>query len=155
MRASALWRAPGKCAFLAARPRRAAGLANVEVVHSRAEAWTAGLGAMDVATARAVAPTAVLAEYAAPLLVDGGVLVAWKGRRDADEEHDAAAAAEVLGLDVEAAVPVRPTRAPTSGTWSCCARWPRRPPATRGGRAWRASSRSVCVVPAGRTVTDP
>ena len=63
---------------------------------------------MDVVTARAVAPTAVLAEYAEPLLVDGGVLVAWKGRRDADEEHDAAAAAEVLGLDVEAAVPVAP-----------------------------------------------
>jgi 16S rRNA (guanine527-N7)-methyltransferase len=61
---------------------------------------------MDVVTARAVAPLAVLAEYAAPLLVEGGCLVAWKGRRDAEEAADAAAAAEALGLDVGAPVRV-------------------------------------------------
>jgi 16S rRNA (guanine527-N7)-methyltransferase len=59
-------------------------------------------------TARALAPLAVLAEYAAPLLREGGVLVAWKGRRDAQEERDAAAAAEELGLAVEEIRPVRP-----------------------------------------------
>jgi 16S rRNA (guanine527-N7)-methyltransferase len=96
-----------KCMFLREAATRA-GITNVDVVHSRVEGWSAGVGAMDVVTARAVAPTAVLAEYAAPLLVEGGVLVAWKGRRDADEEHDAAAAAEALGLDVEAAVAVAP-----------------------------------------------
>ena len=42
-----------------------------------------GLGAHDVVTARALAPLPVLVEYAAPLLEQGGSLVAWKGRRDA------------------------------------------------------------------------
>ena len=41
----------------------------------------------------------MLAEYAAPLLRDQGVLVAWKGRRDAQEEADGAYAAEQLGLE--------------------------------------------------------
>ena len=49
-------------------------------------------------TARAVAPLATLAEYAAPLLEHGGVLVAWKGARDAAEEEAGGAAAERLGL---------------------------------------------------------
>ncbi len=44
------------------------GLANVEVVHGRAETWTEGLGQMEVVTARALAPLDVVAEYAAPLL---------------------------------------------------------------------------------------
>ena len=54
-------------------------------------------------SARAVGPLAVLVEYAAPLLSDNGVLVAWKGRRDADEERAGDAAAAQLGL---AALPV-------------------------------------------------
>lgn len=86
----------------------AAALTNVEVVADRAESWSAGLGTRDLVTARALAPLAVLAEYAAPLLRDGGVLVAWKGRRDAEEERDAAAAAEQLGLAVEEIRPVQP-----------------------------------------------
>jgi 16S rRNA (guanine527-N7)-methyltransferase len=94
-----------KCGYLV-EVAVAAGIGNVEVVHARAESWVAGIRAADAVTARAVAPTAVLAEYAAPLLVHGGVLVAWKGRRDADEERDAAAAADLLGLQVEAPVPV-------------------------------------------------
>jgi 16S rRNA (guanine527-N7)-methyltransferase len=96
-----------KCAFIKAAAD-AAGLTNVEVVADRAESWTAGLGTRDVVTARALAPLAVLAEYAAPLLHEGGVLVAWKGRRDSQEETDAAAAAEQLGLTVEEIRPVRP-----------------------------------------------
>ena len=43
----------------------------------------------------------MLAEYAAPLLREGGVLVAWKGRRDEAEEAAGATAAGRLGLEVE------------------------------------------------------
>ena len=96
-----------KCAFLS-RAADVLGLANVEVVAARAEEWTAGMGRCDVVTARAVAPLNVLVEYAAPLLVDGGVLVAWKGRRDPAEESDAAAAAAVTGLRPEQVHEVRP-----------------------------------------------
>lgn len=87
-----------KCAFL----RRAAAATetpNAEVVCARAEEWAEGLGGHDLVTVRAVAPLAVLAEYAAPLLREGGALVAWKGRRDEREEADAAAAAPLLGLE--------------------------------------------------------
>jgi 16S rRNA (guanine527-N7)-methyltransferase len=75
-----------------------AGLANVTVVHARAEDWPAGLGAHDLVTARALAALPVLCEYAAPLLVYGGSLVAWKGAVDAAELADGLATAEVLGL---------------------------------------------------------
>lgn len=96
-----------KCAFLA-RAVDASGLANVEVVNARAEEWHEGLGACDAVTARALAPLGVLCEYAAPLLREGGVLVAYKGVRDAGEERDANRAAAVLGLErVEVRV-VRP-----------------------------------------------
>jgi 16S rRNA (guanine527-N7)-methyltransferase len=70
-----------KCAFLS-RLVAEVGLGNVEVVNARAEDWPAGLGAHDLVTARALAPLAVLAEYAAPLLRLDGHLVAWKGRVD-------------------------------------------------------------------------
>jgi 16S rRNA (guanine527-N7)-methyltransferase len=96
-----------KCAFIQAAADAAA-LTNVEVVADRAESWSAGIGTRDLVTARALAPLAVLAEYAAPLLRGGGVLVAWKGRRDAGEELDAAAAAEQIGLAVEEIRPVKP-----------------------------------------------
>jgi 16S rRNA (guanine527-N7)-methyltransferase len=96
-----------KCAFL----RRAAetmGLQNVEVVASRAETWRAGLGTRDLVTARALAPLAVLVEYAAPLLEPDGALLAWKGRRDAQEERDGAAAAAATGLAGREVRPVQP-----------------------------------------------
>ncbi len=78
---------------------RELGLANVEVVGARAEGWRAGLGACDVVTARALAALDILLEYAAPLLVEGGLLVAWKGRRGADEEAAGAIAAGILGME--------------------------------------------------------
>jgi 16S rRNA (guanine527-N7)-methyltransferase len=55
-----------------------------------------------------VAPLAVLAEYAAPLLEPGGALVAWKGARDRDEEARGERAAAELGLDVGPPLPVEP-----------------------------------------------
>jgi 16S rRNA (guanine527-N7)-methyltransferase len=74
-------------------------LDNAEVVHARAEDWPAGLGAHDLVTARALAALPVLCEYAAPLLFDGGVLVAWKGQVPPDEAAAGAAAAAIVGLE--------------------------------------------------------
>ena len=96
-----------KCAFLEAAIA-AMELPNAAVVCARAEDWADGLGACDAVTARAVAPLGVLAEYAAPLLRTGGVLVAYKGARDAEEEAAAARAGEVLGLDPPRILPVTP-----------------------------------------------
>jgi 16S rRNA (guanine527-N7)-methyltransferase len=96
-----------KCAFIAATAS-AAGVENVDVVAKRAEEWAEGIGANDVVTARALAPLGVLVEYAAPLLRAGGVLVAWKGRRDGEEEAVAAAAADQVGLELAAVRPVAP-----------------------------------------------
>lgn len=87
-----------KCRFLE-RTAEAAGLRNVTVVNARAEAWWDGIGSQDVVTARALAPLNVVVEYAAPLLVDGGSLVAWKGRRDPSAEADGVVAAEIVGLE--------------------------------------------------------
>lgn len=90
------------------RAAAAAGLANARVVHSRAEEWEEGMGALDVVTARALAPLSVLLEYSSPLLILGGVLVAYKARRDDGEEADAARAAAVLEMELVQIVPVSP-----------------------------------------------
>jgi 16S rRNA (guanine527-N7)-methyltransferase len=88
----------------------AAGAANAHPLPLRAEEWGGadGRSAYDIATVRAVAPLAVLVEYAAPLLRDGGALVAWKGQRDAEEEASGAAAAEMVGLRPVSITPVEP-----------------------------------------------
>lgn len=98
-----------KCAFIE-RAIAAAALPNAHVVCARAEEWRDGLGAHDLVTARALAPLAVIAEYAAPLLRVGGSLVAWKGARDVDEEADAARAAAELGLEAREVRSVEPFR---------------------------------------------
>jgi 16S rRNA (guanine527-N7)-methyltransferase len=85
-----------KCAFLE-RAIAAAGIVNASVGCARAEEWRGR--ELDVITVRAVAPLNVLVEYAAPLLRLGGTLVAWKGRPDATEVADGAAAARVVGLE--------------------------------------------------------
>ena len=96
-----------KATFLR-RAARALELDNVAVVPARAESWPDGLAAHDVVTARALAPLAVVLEYAAPLLEPGGTLVAWKGRLDHDEAGDARAAAAVLGMTEPESRPVAP-----------------------------------------------
>lgn len=96
-----------KCDFLE-RAVAKMGLANAEVIADRVESWSAGAGTRDLVTARAVAPLAVLVEYAAPLLAEGGALVAWKGRRDRAEEAGGAAAAAQTGLALAEVRPVRP-----------------------------------------------
>ena len=81
------------------RAADASGLSNVEVIHARAEDWQDGIGAHDLVTARALASLAVVCEYAAPLLREGGTLVAWKGAVDSEEAANGAAAAATLGMD--------------------------------------------------------
>jgi 16S rRNA (guanine527-N7)-methyltransferase len=94
-----------KCTFIQ-RGIAAAGIRNARAVHARAEKLAPG--DFDLVTGRAVAPLAVLAEYAAPLLALDGWLVAWRGRRDTDGEREAATAAELLGLEVHEPVHVQP-----------------------------------------------
>jgi 16S rRNA (guanine527-N7)-methyltransferase len=93
-----------KCEFMRRAAARA-GIVNARVVCARAEDWARdeppdggreGYGAVIV---RAVGRLSTLAELASPLLGDGGVLVAWKGRRDADEEEELRRAAEPLAME--------------------------------------------------------
>ena len=92
----------------------AAGISNASAVGSRAEDWAAkpppegGREAYEAVTARALAELAVLVEYAAPLLAQSGVLVAWKGARQADEERRGREAAGQVGLELEEVRPVQP-----------------------------------------------
>ena len=92
-----------KCEFMSALLDRV-GIANARVVCARAEEWGAarppdgGRGDSDLVTARAVGRLATLAELASPLLCEGGSLIAWKGRRDPEEEAEAARAAEDLAM---------------------------------------------------------
>jgi 16S rRNA (guanine527-N7)-methyltransferase len=96
-----------KAAFIAGAIS-ACGVRNARAVNARVEAWPEGLGAFDLVTARALAPLAVLAEYAAPLLRVGGSLVAWRGRREPRGERAAEEAAAQLGLRVGEVIAVSP-----------------------------------------------
>jgi 16S rRNA (guanine527-N7)-methyltransferase len=93
-----------KCEFIR-RAIEAAGIDNAGVVCERAESWAenpppqGGREGHDAVTARAVGRLSTLAELAAPLLVEGGLLVAWKGRRRPDEELELERAAERLGME--------------------------------------------------------
>jgi 16S rRNA (guanine527-N7)-methyltransferase len=81
----------------------AAGIANARVINVRSEDLAADEGreAYAAVTARAVGRLSTLAELASPLLEDGGVLVAWKGKRDPDEEAQLERAAEALAMRPE------------------------------------------------------
>jgi 16S rRNA (guanine527-N7)-methyltransferase len=96
-----------KCAFLE-RLCAAAGVANADVVHGRAEEWRAGIGAHDLVVARALAALPVLCEYAAPLLALDGSLVAWKGAVADPEATAGARAAGALGLSAPRAIRIEP-----------------------------------------------
>jgi len=80
-----------------------AGIGNAQALNARSEELAGGAGheAYDVVTARAVGRLSTLAELASPLLRDGGVLVAWKGKRDLDEEAEMERAAEALAMRPE------------------------------------------------------
>lgn len=98
-----------KCEFIQ-RALAAAGIANAQVINARSEELAEGDGreAYAAVTARAVGRLSTLAELASPLLIDGGVLVAWKGKRDADEEEQLARASEELAMQPEQILHVGP-----------------------------------------------
>jgi 16S rRNA (guanine527-N7)-methyltransferase len=94
---------------------QAGDVSNARSITTRAEelggvpaAVGGGRGAYDAVTARAVGRLALLVEYAAPLLREGGVLVAWKGARDAAEEAAGAAAAGEVGMALDEVLAVKP-----------------------------------------------
>jgi 16S rRNA (guanine527-N7)-methyltransferase len=94
-----------KCAWMEATVERL-GLVNVRIACARAEELEDE--PFDVVTARALGSLPVLCEYAAPLLREGGVLVAWKGAVEEGEEADGLAAAEILGLERATVLAVTP-----------------------------------------------
>lgn len=96
-----------KCSFIV-HAVAACGLGNVDVVNTRVEAWAVGGDRFELVTARALAPLAVVVEYAAPLLAQGGRLIAWRGGRDPTAEAAATAAARQLGLAAVAVESVQP-----------------------------------------------
>ncbi len=98
-----------KCAFIERAIERL-GQANAHAVCARAEEWAAdeGAGRYTAATVRAVAPLATLVEYAAPLLREGGLLIAWKGAREPTEEEAAREAATALGMSPCGVVRTKP-----------------------------------------------
>lgn len=98
-----------KCDFMR-RAIDAARIGNARVLNVRSEelAAAAGREAYGAVTARAVGRLSTLAELASPLLTDNGVLVAWKGRRDAEEEVQLARAAPALAMRPERILAVGP-----------------------------------------------
>jgi 16S rRNA (guanine527-N7)-methyltransferase len=88
-----------KCDFIRGAIE-AARISNATVHNLRSEDWAEGEGreAYQAVAARAVGRLSTLAELASPLLEPDGVLVAWKGRRDANEERQLAAAADQLAM---------------------------------------------------------
>jgi 16S rRNA (guanine527-N7)-methyltransferase len=98
-----------KCEFLRDAIRRM-GLANADVICRRSEEWARGEGreAYDVVAARAVGRLSALAELASPLLRDGGILMAWKGARSAEQEAEVERAADRLAMEPIEIRSVRP-----------------------------------------------
>jgi 16S rRNA (guanine527-N7)-methyltransferase len=91
-----------KCEFMR-RAIEAAGVPNARVLNSRSEDWAAGDGheSYEAVTARAVGRLSTLAELASPLLKPNGVLVAWKGKRDPEEDQQLANASSDLAMAPE------------------------------------------------------
>ncbi len=91
-----------KCEFMR-HAIEEAGIPNATVLNTRSEDLAAADGreTYEAVTARAVGRLSTLAELASPLLKPNGVLVAWKGRRDEDEERQLENAAEALAMRPE------------------------------------------------------
>ena len=98
----------GRKAEFMRRAIATAGIPNATVLKIRSEelASAGGRDAYDVVTARAVGRLSTLAELASPLLKPNGVLVAWKGKRDPDEEQQLANASESLAMRPESILDV-------------------------------------------------
>jgi 16S rRNA (guanine527-N7)-methyltransferase len=96
-----------KCEFMR-RAIETTGIGNAHVLNTRSEDLAAAEGrdAYDAVTARAVGRLSTLAELASPLLEPNGVLVAWKGKRDEDEEHQLQNASGALAMSLEQTIDV-------------------------------------------------
>lgn len=81
----------------------AAQIPKAAVLNTRSEDWAASDGreAYDAVTARAVGRLSTLAELASPLLKPNGVLIAWKGKRDPEEDQQLTGASEDLAMAPE------------------------------------------------------
>lgn len=91
-----------KCEFVQ-RAIEAARIQNATVLNARSEEIARGdrRDSYDAITARAVGRLSTLAELASPLLREGGTLVAWKGKRDSEEEEQLQRASEQLAMQPE------------------------------------------------------
>jgi 16S rRNA (guanine527-N7)-methyltransferase len=91
-----------KCEFMR-RAIEIAGIDNAAVLNARSEDLASGEGreTYDVVTARAVGRLSTLAELASPLLKPNGALLAWKGKRDPDEERQLETASASLAMRSE------------------------------------------------------
>ena len=98
-----------KCDFMQ-RAIDESGISNANVINSRSEEWASGEGreGYEAVTARAVGRLSTLAELASPLLRDGGVLVAWKGKRDENEEAQLQRASAKLAMQPDQVLHVGP-----------------------------------------------
>jgi 16S rRNA (guanine527-N7)-methyltransferase len=132
------------------RAAGACGLGNVTVAAVRAEELPGSREAFDLVTARALAALPVVAEYAAPLLRSGGMLLAWRGRRDSRDEAAAARAGAELGLELRDPIAVTPYAGaahrhlqPMVKVGQTPARFPRRPGMARKRPLGAVSARVV------------
>ncbi len=91
-----------KCDFMR-RAIESAEIPNATVHNLRSEDWASadGRDAYDAVTARAVGRLSTLAELASPLLKPNAVLIAWKGKRDPDEESQLERASQELAMSPE------------------------------------------------------
>lgn len=107
-----LLEATGRKLDFAGRAVERLGLENVGLIAERAEDWARAGGGCRyrAAVSRAVGSLATVLEYGAPLLEEGGVLVVWRGRREAEEEEKARAAASELGMKLSTVMAVEPYR---------------------------------------------
>ena len=96
-----------KCEFMR-RAAEAAEIPNARVLNARSEDVGVGDGreAYEAVSARAVGRLSTLAELASPLLKPNGVLVAWKGKRDSEEEEQLENASEALAMAAETVLDV-------------------------------------------------
>lgn len=96
-----------KCAFMT-KAIEVSGIGNAEVLNTRSEDLAVGDGRerYDAVTARAVGRLSTLAELASPLLKPNAVLIAWKGKRDEDEEQQLLNASEDLVMRPESILDV-------------------------------------------------
>jgi 16S rRNA (guanine527-N7)-methyltransferase len=96
-----------KTAFIT-RAAEAASIPNATAVNARAEDVARGEAreSYDIITSRAVGRLSTLAELASPLLRENGLLVAWKGKRDEEEEAQLERASEALAMRPESILDV-------------------------------------------------